>query len=144
MGGSNRKSPPPERRSRSMPNHRVSFARSKSRCVGAIRIPPSMEVRCLMAWREKQHKLPCDPSFLPLNLAPKAWAQSSMTAGRKPNLAKQRSWIAATRARSMGEPPQCTTMITLVVGVSFASRSSRHILHVAWITETGEGVSIMT
>ena len=75
---------------RSMPNQRSSLS-SYRVAVGSVSMPPSMEVRCLMAWSEKQHRLPWLPSFRPRCSAPIACAQSSMTRGRKPKRAMQTS-----------------------------------------------------
>mmetsp|Transcript_51909 Transcript_51909/g.143792 ORF Transcript_51909/g.143792 Transcript_51909/m.143792 type:complete len:226 (+) Transcript_51909:1483-2160(+) len=136
MSGSIRKSEPPERRWRSMPNQRMSLARSYSAAVGSRIIPPSHVVRCLIAWSEKTQMLPWLPSFSCLCSAPIACAQSSMTCGRKPYFSKHTCWMRATRSRSMGMPPQWTSMIILVVGDSFASRSSRSIMHVVGSAST--------
>ena len=84
MSGSIRKSPPPERLFRSIPNQRTSLPRSKSLRPGSSSSPPSPVVRCLIACSEKTQRLPWVPSFCPPYSAPKAWAQSSITIGRKP------------------------------------------------------------
>mmetsp|Transcript_5430 Transcript_5430/g.12504 ORF Transcript_5430/g.12504 Transcript_5430/m.12504 type:complete len:246 (+) Transcript_5430:1910-2647(+) len=134
--GSIRKSPPADRRSRSMPNQRISFARECSSSFGVMSTPPSTEVRCLMACREKTHRLPCEPSGFPPNSAPKACAQSSITFGRKPYFSWHELQTRSTPQRSTGVPPQCTSMITLVVGESLRSKSAMHMLQVAGFTST--------
>mmetsp|Transcript_32602 Transcript_32602/g.83113 ORF Transcript_32602/g.83113 Transcript_32602/m.83113 type:complete len:204 (+) Transcript_32602:1675-2286(+) len=130
MSGSMRRSPPPERRSRSMPNQRSRRARRWSSALGNRMIPPSTEVRCLMACSEKTQMLPCVPSLRPWCSAPIECAQSSITCGMKPNFWKHVCWMRAILSRFAGTPPQCTIMMTLVVGESLASRSSRHMLAV--------------
>mmetsp|Transcript_887 Transcript_887/g.1923 ORF Transcript_887/g.1923 Transcript_887/m.1923 type:complete len:223 (+) Transcript_887:818-1486(+) len=126
----------PARLVRSIPNQRSSFPLRYSSSSGRSRRPPSPEVTCLIAWREKTQQWPWPPIFKPRYFAPIACAQSSMTLGRNPNLLKQDSTTASTLSRSTGVPPQCTKRMTLVVGLSFRSRSSKSMFAVPGFTST--------
>src|SRR5210317_133498 len=85
---------------------------------------------CLIAWKENIVKFPWFPINFPLYLDPKEWAPSSITAGLNPYLEKASSWIFFILSRSLGYPPQCTNMITLVLLVIFLAKSSRSIFNV--------------
>src|SRR3989344_4270087 len=109
------------------------FSLSASAGSLVVAMPPYTQEITLSLEKLKNAAFPNVPTFLPLYVAPKAWAQSST------KIRLRRLQISTIRSMSAGKPNVCCTMTTLLLGVIFRSRSTGSILQSSSLQSTYTG-----